>query len=92
MSKNKENATSIIEPIDNNLILIMGLIFLVIDLVFLVSPFVLDKLSNVNEFFAIVLSAMLNSLLETPLPIPGLLAVLGLFLIVYAIVDKLNWW
>jgi hypothetical protein len=92
MSKNKENATSIIEPIDNNLILIMGLIFLVVDLVFLVSPFVLDKLSNVNEFFAIVLSAMLDSLLETPLPIPGLLAVLGLFLIVYAIVDKLNWW
>ena len=70
----------------------MGLILLVVDLVFLISPFVLDKLSNVNEFFAIVLSAMRDSPLETPLPIPGLLAVLGSFLIVYAIVDKLNWW
>jgi hypothetical protein len=84
--------TRIIETTDNNLILVMGLVFLVVDVVFWASPFVLDRLSHSDQVFAIVLSSMLDSLLATPWPVPGLLAILGLLLIVYAIIDKLNWW
>jgi hypothetical protein len=84
--------TRIIEPTDNNLILLLGLIFLVVDALFLASPFVLDRLSHADQDFARLLSPILDSLLATSWPVPGLLAILGLLLIAYAIIDKLNWW